>query len=275
MLIIYDFEVYHSDWCVVLKPLGKDFRVFWNDGKSLRKFMEENSIHVFIGFNTKHYDKYIMQAACSDWTPEEIKDLNDYIIGGNDGWQYPKPLYFRFNNADIMDDMQIGQSLKSIEGHLGMNIKETEVDFNLDRKLTQEEMELIEDYCKADVSATEKIVELRMPYLNNKVFLGKQKNIPEPVALSMTNAKLTAAYLGAEKKQVFTDERDYEFPSNLRTEYIPPEVMKFFEDIHDKSIPDEEYFSRKLNITIGDAEITLGFGGIHGGLRNFFWKEGD
>ena len=273
MLITYDFEVYAHEWCVVFKPMDKDFRVFWNDGKSLAEFMGENCHHVFIGFNTKWYDQYVMKAACSGWTPEEIKELNDWIIGGRQGWEFPKKLYFRFNNADIRDDMQQGLSLKSIEGHMGMNIQETEVDFNLDRHLTSDEMNLIEEYCKHDVEATEQLVKARMPYLENKIYLGKLKGIQEPVALSMTNAKLTAAYLGAEQKEKYSDEREYKFPDNLGINWIPAEVQKFFDPYENKDLSDEEFFSRKLEITVGDCPVTLGFGGIHGAIPCYATKS--
>ena len=44
-------------------------------------------------------------------------------------------------------------SLKEAEGFLGLEICETEVDFNLDRKLTKEERELTEKYNRHDLYA--------------------------------------------------------------------------------------------------------------------------
>lgn len=274
MLISYDFEVYFEDWLCVLKPYGKSPTVIWNNSDELKRYMDTNSIHVFIGFNTKHYDQYVMKAVCSGWSNREIKDLNDFIIAGGNGWEYPKKLYYRFNNADIRDDMQIGFSLKSLEGHMGMNIQETEVDFNLERKLTPEEMELVEQYCIHDVEAVEKLVELRKAYLDNKIFLGKLKGIPEAVALSMTNAKLTAAYLDAEPVQT-DDERNYQYPGNLLREYIPQDVFQYFDRMHDTSLSDEEVFGEKFETAIGETPVTLGFGGIHAAIPNYSYEEQD
>lgn len=272
----YDCEVFAHDFIVVFKnKLTGEYDVFHNNNIGVKEFITENAI--YCGFNSKNYDQYILKAICSGYCPEEVKQVNDWIIGGGQGWQCPllSGVFFRFNNVDIMDDMQMGLSLKAIEGHLGMSIEETEVDFNLDRPLTEEELALTIKYCKHDVDATEKVTDIRKNYLNNKVYLGGLKGIEPTKALAMTNAKLTAAYLDARREIEFNDEREYKYPENLRREYIPQEVFDFFDRLYDKSIPDDELFKSKLNITVGECPVTLGFGGIHGAIPNFIWKEGD
>ena len=97
--------------------------------------------------------------------------------------------------------MQEGLSLKAIEGHLGMNIEETEVPFDIDRPLTKEELVSTIHYCKHDVDATEKIVRLRKNYLKCKQRLGAMKGIPVEKSLYATNAKITAMYLGAIRRE--------------------------------------------------------------------------
>ena len=263
----YDAEVFAHDFIVVFKDKETGERVaFHNDNKGVSDFITDDGIEC--GFNTKGYDQYIIKAICAGFTPEEVKEVNDWIIAGGQGWQCPhlNGVFFRFNNVDIMDDMQMGLSLKAIEGHLGMPIEETEVDFDLDRPLTQEELDLTVKYCIHDVDATEKVIDLRKNYLENKIYLGGLKGIEPTRALAMTNAKLTAAYLDARKEVDFNDEREYKYPSNLRREYIPQEVFDFFDRLYDKSIPDEELFKSKLNITVGGCPVTLGFGGIHGAI---------
>jgi hypothetical protein len=263
----YDVECFSHDWIVVFK--GKEHgrhAIFHNNNESLKAFLEDEDI--YCGFNTKHYDSAILKAICAGFTPEEVKQVNDYIIAGGQSWQCPllQGIYHRFNNVDIMDDMQMGLSLKAIEGHLGMSIEETEVDFSLDRPLTKEELELTIEYCMHDVDATEKVTEIRKNYLNNKIYLGSLKNIEPTKSLAMTNAKLTAAYLDARKTVDYCDEREYKYPDNLRREFIPQEVFDFFNRLYDKSIPDDELFKSKLNLTVGGCPVTLGFGGIHGAI---------
>ena len=168
--------------------------------------------------------------------------------------------------------MQMGLSLKAIEGHLGTDICETEVDFTLDRPLTPDELESTIFYCKHDVDATEKIIDLRKNYLQNKINIGKLAGLDEIKSMSMTNAKLTAAMLKARLTE-HDDERCYQYPENLRREYIPQEVFDFFDRMKDDSLSDKDVFSGKLNITIGYCPVTIGYGGIHGAIPNFIWKE--
>ena len=166
----------------------------------------------------------------------------------------------------------MGLSLKAIEGHLGLDICESEVDFTLERQLTPEELEDTIKYCKHDVDATEHIIGLRKNYLQNKINIGKLAGLDEVKAMSMTNAKLTAALLKARLTE-HDDEREYKYPDNLRREYIPQEVFDFFDRMKDDSLSDKEVFTGKLNISIGECPVTIGYGGIHGAIPNFMWEE--
>ena len=272
-LITYDCEVFAHDWIVVFKDKETGiFTVIHNDNEALRSCINEDS--VYIGFNSKHYDQYIIKGICADFSPQELKRLNDYIIAGNQGWQYPllNGFFFSFNNVDIRDDTQKGLSLKAIEGHMGMSVQETEVDFTLDRPLTQEELEQTVFYCKHDVDATEKLTELRKDYLKNKINLGRMAGLSETKAMAMTNAKLTAAMLKATPKP-HDDERQYVYPDNLRREFIPQEVFDFFDRMYAPTISDAEFFKSKLEIAVGECPVTIGFGGIHGAIPNYFWSE--
>lgn len=275
---IFDFEVFAHDWMIVAKNLDSGtYVVAHNDNDIVKAFVADDPW--LCGVNVKHYDNHIMKAVLAGFSPEEIKKVNDdIIIRGMNGWDIPELKECRsyFDTIDLLDDAQMGTSLKSFEAHMGMNIKETDVDFNIDRPLTQQEVNQTLDYCRADVLATEKLFYVRMPYLENKVALGEKCGMSPRESMKLTNAKLVAKYLQAQKpEKPYEDEREYVMPSNLLTQYIPEEVLKFFGDIHDKTIPDEEYFSRKLKIMLGRAETTIGFGGCHAAIPNFVWKEGE
>lgn len=272
-LITYDCEVFAHDWLVVFKDTETGrYTAIWNDNDALKMALSEDC--VYIGFNSKHYDQFIIKAIALGYSAEEIKKVNDYIINGGQGWECPmlRDQFFRFNNVDIKDDMQMGLSLKAIEGHLGMSVEESTVSFDIDRPLTEDEKKETLKYCIHDVDTTEKLVELRTDYLKNKINLGKMAGLDEIKAMGMTNAKLTAAMLKA-SPQPHDDERKYVYPDNLRKEFIPPEVFEFFDKMYDPSISDKDLFSGKLNLNIGECPVTLGYGGIHGAIPNFFWEE--
>lgn len=272
-LVVYDVEVFYEDWLVVFKDAETGtYTIIHNDNEELKQSLSEES--VYIGFNSKHYDQFIIKAICCGFVPQEIKALNDYLIGGGQGWEYPtlRDFFFRFNNVDIKDDMQMGLSLKAIEGHLGLSVEESTVPFDIDRPLTEEELKETAKYCIHDVDTTEKLVEIRKDYLKNKVNLGKIAGLSEVKAMSMTNAKLTAALLKASAKP-HDDERKYQYPENLLREYIPQEVFGFFNKMYDPEISDKELFSSKLELFIGECPVTIAYGGIHGAVPNFIWVE--
>lgn len=271
-IVTYDCEVFRFDWLVTFKDKESgQFTCIWNDNEALKACLDDDTI--YIGFNSKHYDTYIIKAIAGGLSNAEIKQVNDFIIGGGQGWQCPLlDFYFKFNNVDIRDDTQMGLSLKAIEGHLGISVKESSVPFDIDRPLTPEEKAETEFYCKHDVDTAERLVDIRKDYLKNKINLGRLAGLDEVKAMGMTNAKLTAAMLKAQK-QPHDDERKYVYPDNLRKEFIPPEVFEFFDKMYDPSIPDKELFSGKLNLMIGECPVTLGYGGIHGAIPNFFWEE--
>lgn len=274
-LISYDCEVFAYDWLVVFKDkeTGQRTRI-WNDNEALKMALSEDGIYV--GFNSKHYDQFIIKAIAAGFTPQEIKQVNDYIIGGGQGWDCPllKDFYFAFNNVDIKDDMQMGLSLKAIEGHLGLSVQESTVPFDIDRPLTEEERRETEFYCDHDVDTAEWLIDIRKDYLKNKVQIGRLAGLSDVKAMGMTNAKLTAAMLKASKKP-HDDERQYVYPENLKKEYIPPEVFAFFDKMYDLTISDKDLFSGKLDFQIGDCPGVIGYGGIHAAIPNYFFDEAE
>jgi hypothetical protein len=273
-LIIYDCEVLAHDYLVTFKDkeTGRKTHI-WNDPDAVNACINDD---IFVGFNNKHYDQFIIKAICLGFSPQQVKKVNDYIIGGGQGWECPmlQDHYFRFNNVDLMDDMQKGLSLKAIEGHSNMSVRESSIPFDIDRPLTEEERREVEKYCDHDVDATDKVLDLRKNYLKNKIDIGKLAGIDEVKAMSMTNAKLTAALLMATKKP-HADEREYQYPTNLKREFIPPQVFDFFDRMKEPMLDDKEVFSSKLEISIGECPVTIGYGGIHGAIPNFMWREGN
>ena len=271
-LYIFDCEVFAHDWLFVFKEVATgQYTVIHNDNDAVLAFMEREPF--LGGFNNKHYDNHILKAVLSGAEPETVKEINDLIIqDGLNGWDIPylKDCRIWFDSFDLMDDCQVGLSLKAIEAHLGIPIEETEVAFDLDRRLTEEELQQTIGYCKYDVDATEKLFHLRGPYLKNKATLGRARGLTERRAMYMTNAKLTSVYLQAQKpERPWTDEREYRYPDKLLREYIPQEVFNFFDRMHDKSIPDDEVFNSKLELTVGECPCTIAYGGIHGAIPTY------
>ena len=87
---IYDLEVFRFDWIAVFKNVDKDdFHVIHNNTHELKKFIIEHRQDVLIGFNNKNYDDWILQSMLMGGDNETIKNHNDFIIGGSNGWEFP------------------------------------------------------------------------------------------------------------------------------------------------------------------------------------------
>ena len=271
-IFIFDCEVFAHDWLFVFKEIATgEYTVIHNDNDAVVAFMERNPF--LGGFNNKHYDNFILKGVMCGLTPEQIKEINDLIIVEEvNGWDIPVLREYRvyFDSFDLMDDCQVGLSLKAIEAHLGIPIEETEVDFNITHRLSEKELLETIYYCKYDVDATEKLYHLRQAYLKNKVTLGKARNLTDRQAMYMTNAKLTSVYLKAQKpEKPWNDERNYQYPEKLLRQYIPQEVFDFFDRMKDDRIPNDELFSSKLEIMVGVCPCTIAYGGIHGAIPTY------
>ena len=269
---IFDSEVFKYDWLFTFKSVdtGEYIRI-WNDSEALTQYLEDDPF--LGGFNNKKYDNFIIKAILIGCTTEQIKHISDEIVvKQKNGWDIPLLREYKvsFHWFDLLDDCQSGVSLKGIEAHLGLPIRESTVDFNIDRPLTEDERREVEKYCQYDVDTTELLYKLRQGYLSNKKNLALVRGIDVRDGISMTNAKITATYLQAVKpEKPWTDERDYHYPDKLLKEYIPKEVFDFFDRLHDPNVPDDEMFEKNLELMIGDCPATIGFGGIHAAIPTY------
>lgn len=261
---IFDLEVFKHGWLAAFKDTNTgEFHDFINDAEKLKEWMDNQKL-ILCGWNNKHYDNHINKAMYHDFTIEDIKELNDWIIAGNQGWDWPKWNYHKqtFQAYDIKDDMPITLGLKEIEGNLGLPIVESSVPFDLDRPLTDKEWEEVVHYCHYDIEATDIIRLKRQPYLDSKAYVGKLAGLSRAEALALTNAKLTAAYLVGKsaKPKTWGDDTEYAFPKNLKVKN--QEILNFYKVI-------DPTYEARLITTIAGVEHTLAYGGLHGARPNY------
>jgi DNA polymerase len=63
-MIFIDFEVFKYDWlCVIVNMSKSEEKIIINDSEELKNYYEENINEIWIGYNIKHYDQYILKAA--------------------------------------------------------------------------------------------------------------------------------------------------------------------------------------------------------------------
>lgn len=265
-IYIYDIEVFKKDNLFVFRDyFTKEWTVIHNDLDALRKFYLANRDSLFVGYNSHSYDSNVMRAFLQGKNPFHVSKA---IIESDDrGLVYKMfdtkktPLF----GMDLYQDNR-GFSLKEHSAFMGINIKETEVDFDLDRELTEEEQVLNELYCKNDVLATEKRFEQNIGMLVAKAAIALYFGL-DKMALSMTNANLTAELLGAEKTPDRGDELDkYELPEGFE---IESETIRQAFMTDDFEANDKGHASISLDVPRRDVTEVLGVGGIHGAKESF------
>lgn len=259
--ILYDWECFAFDWLVVFKEPSKEHTVIYNDTDALKGFFNQHKNDIFVGFNNRHYDDYIMKAVLSDINP---KVVNDWIITDEKkGWEFPGLNKIFFLSLDLRNDIPggIGLSLKEIESNLGISIEESSVPFDIDRKLTKEEIEETEFYCKHDVDATEQLYYERFDYIKSKLQIINAFKLPIR-SISMTNAQLTAEVMGARKRTYF-DENIYDMPECVDVK--DSDVLAFFANPQDAT--------EKLEKNICNIPHTIAYGGLHGAIEKFHTKD--
>lgn len=263
----YDFEVTAYDWLLVLKHYRTRERIVFHNAipNDVQNFIDKYN-PIMMGYNNNGYDKYILKAILSGYTPEELKEVNDHIIGGGNGWEIDLGYTSVPTQVDLINCIIPRKSLKELEGNLRMNITESTVDFNIDHKWTQQEYDEMLYYCDHDVDALFPIFDILITRFKSKFIIARLGKINEEYALSLTDANLTAVLLGAERIE-HDDPFGYEYPDVIDKSKIPKQALDYFDDLIAHN--DLDYKVEAPCIDLKTIDFQLGVGGCHG-----FIKEG-
>ena len=252
MLNGYDFEVFKHDWMVVIiNPVEQTSVEIVNDREKLKQYYEAHNKQIWIGYNSRNYDQYIIKAILLGMDPKKVNDF--IILKGRKGWEYSS-LFNRIQlyNYDVMNSFY---SLKQLEGFLGNNIHETPVRFDIDRQLTQEEIKRTIEYCTSDVENTLEIFLQTKPDFDAHMNLLKTFNLPLS-NISKTKAQLSAMALGCTRKEWF-DEWDLHFVDTLQLGKYGY-IKDWFKD------PNNHDYNNSLITNVCGVPHKFGWGGLHG-----------
>lgn len=274
-MIFYDFEVFEYDWLVVLfDSKNKCEEVIINDKEKLENFYQENKFDIWVGFNNKNYDQHILKGILCGFNPKKI---SDYIITDhNNGWGYSNLMNKIYTiQYDVMNSLNKG--LKTYEGFQGKNIKESDVAFNIPRKLTQDEIKETIIYCRSDVINTYELFIKTIKDFKAHMNLVKMAG-GNLKYLSKTKTQLSSIILQA-KQTIRDDEFDVFVPDNLE--------IKKYKKIVDwyKSDDSKRYYNRvkkknggykneenRLEISVAAVPHVFGWGGLHGARKKYHSK---
>jgi DNA polymerase len=254
-VIFFDFEVFKYDWLVVaIDPIKKKEYVIVNDKYELEKLYQTSKNDIWVGFNCRNYDQYILKGILCGFDPKVINDW--IIVKGRKGWEFSSLFNkMTLNLFDVMPNPPV--SLKTLEGFLGKNIHETSVPFDINRKLTEQEIKETIGYCRDDVLNTIEVFLKRKGEFDAQMDLLKAFNFPLSY-LGKTQAQLAAVILDA-KKVRFKDDWDIRLPNNMNLGKYSMVADWFLNK-------DNHHEDAELKIYIAGVEHTIAWGGIHAGI---------
>lgn len=250
-LNFYDFEVFVHDWCVtIINPIEKIMTVIVNDVGALKRYYKKHQDQFWVGYNSRNYDTFIMKGLLLGMNPKKVND--DIILRNMKGWQINR----EFKNVKFLNfDIYTKNSLKTLEGFMGNDIRETEVDFNLQRKLTPQEIRQTIKYNIHDVEQTIEVFRRNIYLYESQIQLIETFGMDIEL-IGATQAQLTARILGCQQVK-----RDDEFDIKL----VPTLHLK-------KYVYAKEWFENKDNLdykksfglTVCGVPHQFGWGGLHG-----------
>lgn len=266
-ILLFDIEIFKHDSLFVFRDyFTKEWFIINNDLNELRSFYLEYRDSMFIGYNNASYDNNVMRGYLQAKNAYQMSKT--IIESDNRGLVYKMfdshktPLF----GMDLYQDNK-GFSLKEHSAFLGINIKETEVDFDMDRLLTDEEKEKNIAYCMNDVLATEKRFEQNISMLLAKATIALMFDM-DKTDLLQTNANLTAKLLGATKQEVrpdLTEPLELDKRLNINTKEIAEAYLN-----HEFELNEKGKLNVSLNYTTEDGyEMVFGSGGVHGAVPSY------
>ena len=253
-IIIFDFEVFKKDvllGAIILDQDNKSLFQSWNKEK-IKEFYKKHVNDIWIGHNNEYYDNLILQSIVNNKDPYETsvnlieKEKKEYLN---------IKLYY----YDLMK-FHMG-SLKAIEAFVGKNISETEVDFNLDRELTEKEKKLTEKYNLDDLMQTTDDFNWLQDEFSLRLDIIKEFNLSLDY-LCVTEARLAAKVLGA--KRIKGIENEVVNPIKWNNLKLKNEkILNYYLN--------REYASGKsLEVTLCNTPHKIQAGGIHGAMNNIY-----
>lgn len=251
-LNFYDFEVFMCDWMVVIiNPIEKTKEVIVNDRKALKSYYRHHKEELWVGYNSRNYDTYILKSILLGMNPKKVNDK--IIVEGVKGWQISD----EFNDIELLDfDIAPAmQGLKQLEGFMGNNIKETSVPFDLGRELTRPEVVETIRYCVHDVEQTIEVFRKRKTEYDAQMDMINTFHL-DITKIRATKAQLSAKVIGCEKK-----EHDDEFDLQI----VPILKLKKYKYIQDWFENPRNYnYKNSLETEVCGIPHVFGWGGLHG-----------
>lgn len=258
-IIIFDYEVFAHDCLLGTLTITDEgslvIKQMW-DLKEQQQFFNLHKEDLWVGHNNKHFDNIILENVVMGKNEEQIKKISSSIV------ENAKKLRcnLKFKYYDLMANSYY--SLKLTEAAVGKDIHESEVDFRVQRKLTEQEKLLTEDYNRSDLSQTYDnfVDDYNYGYFNCRLNILTEFNLPFEY-LTATETQVAAKVLNAHK-----------IP-NIEKMVIKPTLYSNLQlknqTLIDFYLSEEFRRYKKHKIVLCGTEHVIGSGGIHAAIPKY------
>ena len=260
-MIFYDFEVFQYDWLVVFIDLvEKKETVIINDPEKLNRFYEKHKGMIWAGYNSRNYDQFILKGILCGFNPKKVNDW--IIVEDKPGYRFSSLFRnYPLINYDVMPNPPI--SLKALEAFMGHMIKESSIPFDIDRPLTEAEIQETVMYCRHDVEETIEVWLRRKEEFDTTMYFVKHFNLGSD-CIGKTKAQLAAKILGGNGKgKTFNDEFDFPVLDCVRLDKYKA-VANWY-----KNPLNHDYSKVQENVMVAGVLHTFAWGGGHGAIPKY------
>ena len=260
-ILVYDFEVFKKFWCVVIASATGILEI--TDRVQLMDYYKEHRGCIWVGYNSTHYDQYILGAVYNGFQNESLYRVSQDLIeeGRTKRGGGPPAGFISYDTGDKF------RSLKELEAFMGHSIEESSIPFDYDGEFTEEMKAETLRYCRHDVLETVEV-------LKNRIYdFMAQKSLIETFKLPQTDYRLTKAQLTA---KVLKCRKAWELDRLEEEELASSEWdNQILDCVHITKYPEVlEFYSNRANYMDGTKEImisgvphTFALGGIHGAIK--------
>lgn len=254
-ILIYDFEVFKKFWCVVIASAEGVLSI--TDQSRLVDFYDSHRDWVWIGYNSNHYDKYILGAVYNACRSDTLYAASQDLIeqGRTQRGGGPPDGFISYDTGDKF------RSLKELEAFMGHSIEESSIPFDFDGEFTEEMKEETIKYCTHDVLETVEVLKRRI-----YDFMA-QKSLIETFKLPKTDYRLTKAQLTAKVLKCRGQDKVVKQNPEWKNDILPCVRIEKYKEVLDFYSSSKNYREGKLDIQISGVPHTFALGGIHGAIK--------
>lgn len=251
-LVFYDIEVYAYNAFVIFKDIDKNvLKIFHNNFDGLRDFVKDK---ILVGYNNYFYDDLVLSKMMKSWNNTQLKEFNDRIIKGENK---DKTVDRCIDSLDCFQQIDVAKpGLKKIEGNMGKMILESNVSFDIDRPLTEDELKEVMFYCEYDVDTTIDVYKLR----ENSYFKTKEMLVEKLGNEKAKRWNTTTISGNLLTGKIINKWASLRVPEHMM-EMVDPEIKEMWRQVN---LFVDDLKVKTITKTMFDNDIQFGFGGLHG-----------